>query len=87
MIATASADDYRRAIAAMAEAEELDALIAIFIRPLLTRAEDVAAALREAAGQVDREIPILAVLMSEAEGAASGDELPCSHTPRTRREP
>ena len=42
MIATATAEHYRRAIAELAAWDGIDALIVIFIRPLLTRAEDVA---------------------------------------------
>ncbi|HXS48070.1 MAG TPA: GNAT family N-acetyltransferase [Solirubrobacterales bacterium] len=69
MIATASAEQYRGAIAALAAWEGIDALIAIFIRPLLTEAEDVAAAVREAANELPREIPVQAVFMSSADSA------------------
>ena len=48
MIATATAEQYRETIRALADWEGIDALIVIFIRPLLTRAEDVAGAIREA---------------------------------------
>jgi acetate---CoA ligase (ADP-forming) len=70
MIATASAEQYRRAIATLAAWDGIDALIAIFIRPLLTRAEDVAEAVRGALGELPREIPVLAVFMSERDRAA-----------------
>ena len=49
MIATASAEQYRKTITRLAEWEGIDALIVIFIRPLLTRAEDVAEAVRSPA--------------------------------------
>jgi acyl-CoA synthetase (NDP forming) len=64
MIATATADQYGRAIATLAGCDELDALVVIFVRPLLTRAEDVAGAIGDAVGGLSREIPILAVFMS-----------------------
>jgi acetate---CoA ligase (ADP-forming) len=70
MIATATADDYRRAIATLAAWEETDALIVIFVRPLLTKAEDVAAAVREAIDKLPREVPVQAVFMSEHDHAA-----------------
>ncbi len=70
MIATADGEQYRRAISALAGWEGIDALIVIFIRPLLTEAADVAAAVREAAAALPREIPIQAVFMSPADHAA-----------------
>ena len=63
MIATATAEDYRRTLTALASWSGIDALIVIFIRPLLTKAEDVADAVREAAGEIDRELSIQAVFM------------------------
>jgi acetyl coenzyme A synthetase (ADP forming)-like protein len=73
-IATATADQFRQAISAIAGWEGIDALITIFIRPLLAESEDVAAAVREAARDLPREIPIQAVFMSppDSEGEAAG---------------
>jgi acetyl coenzyme A synthetase (ADP forming)-like protein len=70
MIATASADQYRRTIAAMADWDGIDALIVIFIRPLLTRAEDVAEAVQAACAELPRELPVQAVFMSAEDHAA-----------------
>ncbi len=70
MIATASAEQYRRAIAALGAWEGIDALIAIFIRPLQTESEEIAAAVQEAAAELEREIPVQAVFMTPAESAA-----------------
>ena len=70
MIATATAEHYRETIAALAEWDGIDALIVIFIRPLLTRAVDVAGAIEEAAGQIARDIPTQAVFMSPQDHAA-----------------
>ncbi|HKT84303.1 MAG TPA: GNAT family N-acetyltransferase, partial [Solirubrobacterales bacterium] len=47
MIATASAEQYRRAIGVLGAWEGIDALIAIFIRPLQTESSDIAAAVQE----------------------------------------
>ena len=63
MIASASADDYRRAIEVLAADESVDAIIVIFIPPLVTRAEDVAQAIRAAVASLPREIPVLSVFM------------------------
>jgi acetate---CoA ligase (ADP-forming) len=49
MIATASADDYRRTLGLLAHSGSFDAILAIFVPPLVTDAADVAAAIREAA--------------------------------------
>ncbi len=70
MIATAGAEHYRQAIAALAAWDGIDALIVIFIRPLLTEAGDVAEAIRAAAVCLERELPIQAVFMSPADHAA-----------------
>jgi acetate---CoA ligase (ADP-forming) len=70
LIATATAESYARAIAVLGACEELDALIVIFIRPLLTRAEEVADAIRGAVAEIEREIPVQAVFMSSRDHAA-----------------
>jgi len=65
MIATATADHYRSVIAEMARWDGIDALIVIFIRPLLTKAEDVATAVAEAVDGIVRPLPVQMVFMSE----------------------
>ncbi len=70
MIATATAGDYRRAIAALGRCESLDAMIVIFVRPLLTRAEDVAREVHAALGELSRDIAVQAVFMSAQDHAA-----------------
>ena len=70
MIATATAEHYRETIRVMAEWDGIDALIVIFIRPLLTRALDVAGAIEEAAGRLAQRIPIQAVFMSPQDHGA-----------------
>ncbi len=50
MIASASADTYRQALGLLLEGRDVDAVIVIFTPPLVTRADDVAAAVIGAAG-------------------------------------
>jgi acetate---CoA ligase (ADP-forming) len=64
MIASASADDYRRAIDIVAASGAVDSVIVIFVPPLVTRAEDVARAIREAAVRISDRLPLLSVFMS-----------------------
>jgi acetyl coenzyme A synthetase (ADP forming)-like protein len=65
MIASASPDDFRRTVEQVAAAPEVDAVIAIFIPPLVTRATDVAAAIRAAgAATAAAGTPLLAVFMA-----------------------
>jgi len=65
MLAAASADDYRRAIAVLAGCKEIDALIVIFTPPLVTQAADVIDAIHSAASQMPRRVPLLSVFMSK----------------------
>jgi acetate---CoA ligase (ADP-forming) len=78
MIATASAEQYRRAIGVLGAWEGIDALIVIFIRPLQAASKDIAAAVQEAAAELPREIPVQAVFMTPAESAtiAASSQLP-----------
>ncbi len=64
MIASASAEDFRRAIEVVAESGSVDAVVVIFIPPIVTRREDVARAIRDAARGARRKVPFLAVFMS-----------------------
>jgi acetate---CoA ligase (ADP-forming) len=68
MIATAPAEHYRRALGVIARQDAADAIIAIFIPPLLTQPGEVARAIREGIAEVETNLPVLAVFMS-AEGA------------------
>lgn len=64
MIASASADDYHKAIGIVAADENVDALIVIFIPPLVTRTEDVARAIVAAVGALNRSKPLVTVFLS-----------------------
>ena len=63
MIATASADDYARTIRTLIDEQACDAILAIFVPPLVTEATDVAVALREVA-ESEPGVPIAAVFMT-----------------------
>jgi acetyl coenzyme A synthetase (ADP forming)-like protein len=64
MIASASAEDYGRTIRIVADHGGVDAIVVIFIPPLVTRAEDVARAVREAVAGLQGRITVLSVFMS-----------------------
>jgi acetyl coenzyme A synthetase (ADP forming)-like protein len=49
LLASASAQDYGRAVRTLADADEFDAIVTIFVPPLVTEAAAVAAAISEAA--------------------------------------
>jgi acyl-CoA synthetase (NDP forming) len=63
MIASATPDQYRDAIGIVAHDPTVDALIVIFIPPLVTRAEDAARAIVEGVRALGRDKPVLAVFM------------------------
>jgi len=66
MIASATAEQFGRAIDTIAGAGVADALIVIFVPPLVTRAEDVAREIRLAAERVAGKLPLLVVFVSSA---------------------
>ena len=80
MIASASADHYRQAIRIMAEDPNVDALVVIFIPPLITRPEDAARAFVDAARELNRKKPLLTVFMS-ARGVPDELRAPGVHVP------
>jgi acetyl coenzyme A synthetase (ADP forming)-like protein len=65
MIATAGAADYRRAIEAVGRAGIAEAIIAIFVPPLVTESRQVAAAISQAADRLPPEVALLAVFMAD----------------------
>ena len=62
---------FRRAIETLAAWDGIDALVVLFVPPLGTRAEDVAAAIHDAVADLPRPIPVLAVFMSVDGGPAA----------------
>jgi acetyl coenzyme A synthetase (ADP forming)-like protein len=64
MIASATPEQYERAIKEVATDPNIDALVVIYIPPLVTRPEDVAAAIARGAASVPSHKPIATVFMS-----------------------
>ncbi len=63
MIATASAEDYRRTLQTLLDADVCDAILTLFVPPLVTNPVDVAIAIREVA-ETGTDVPIAAVFMT-----------------------
>jgi acyl-CoA synthetase (NDP forming) len=63
MIASATPDQFARAIEAVGADPAIDSLVVIYIPPLVTRPEEVAAAVAHAAGTVPAEKPIASVFI------------------------
>jgi acetyl coenzyme A synthetase (ADP forming)-like protein len=87
MIASASAEDYRNAVEILSNDKNIDALIVIFIPPLVTRPADVATSLVQAIKQSDKTKPVLAVFLS-AQAApeqmrSETTKIPCFDFPET----
>ncbi len=72
MIATATGESYGRTIDALVAERACDAIISIFVPPLVTRADDVARAIRAAAAGADG-VTILSVFMNSEGVPAAGD--------------
>ena len=66
MIASATPDQYRRAIAAVGADANVDALIAIYVPPVVSKPEEVAQAIADAARNVPKATPVLTVFLSSA---------------------
>ena len=86
VVASASAEQCGRSLRLLAAAEEVDAVIAVFIPPFATWAEDVAREISAAvAGKPGK--PVIAVFMTGGPAPASLSEagVPCLHLPRAGR--
>ena len=87
MIASASAEDYRQAVEILSKDENIDALIVIFIPPLVTRAADVASSIVKTVQQSDKSKPVLAVFLSAQrapeEMRSETAKIPCFDFPET----
>jgi len=64
MIASATAEQYARAIEVVGADSEIDAVVAIYVPPLVTNPEDIARAIARGAGTVPGEKPVLSVFIS-----------------------
>jgi acyl-CoA synthetase (NDP forming) len=80
MIASASADQYREAIRVIGNDPNVDALIVIFIPPLVTRPEDAARAVVEGVQALGGEKPVLTVFM-QARGIPDALRAPGTRIP------
>ena len=67
MLATASPDQYARTARVLLKREVADAVIAIFVPPLSSDPDAVAAALRETVAASAGEVPLLSVFMTAAD--------------------
>ena len=82
MLASAPADHYRRALAAILCDESVDSVIAIFIPPLVTEPDAVAAAIAAAASGADGK-PVLGVFMRADGAPAALSPVPCYSFPES----
>lgn len=80
MIASATADQYERALAALLDDEALDSVLVIFIPPLVTKGEDVAAAIKRVTTSRPAK-PVLAIFMSAQSAGPMLDPIPCFRFP------
>ena len=80
MIATASAADYRRTIEVLVAKQACDAIITIFVPPLVTAAADVAREIQQA-GRKTGVVTLLSVYMVGADGPKPGAGEPGTRIP------
>ena len=73
IVASASAEQYGRSLRLLGAAEEVEAIIVVFIPPFLTRAEDVAREIATATASLPAK-PVLAVFMTAGPPPASLSE-------------
>ncbi len=64
MIASASPEQYERAIEVVAGDPAIDALVVVYVPPLVTQPEEIAAAIARGASKVPAEKPIASVFLS-----------------------
>jgi acetyl coenzyme A synthetase (ADP forming)-like protein len=82
MIASATADHYGRTLAAVLDDAAVDSALVIFIPPLVTAADDVARAVRQAAARHPVK-PVLGIFMSGNTGGASLAPIPAFTFPES----
>ena len=80
MIASATPAQYERALAAVLADESVDSVLVIFIPPLVTKTEEVAAAVRRA-GATRPDKPVLGIFMSAKGVATAVAPIPCYQFP------
>jgi acetyl coenzyme A synthetase (ADP forming)-like protein len=80
MIASASPAQYEQALSAVLADDAIDSVLAIFIPPLVTKMEDVAAAIRRAASAHAHK-PVLGIFMSARGAPPLVAPIPCFRFP------
>lgn len=81
MLATASADEYHRSVRVLLDDPAIDALLTIFIPPLVTPSADVARAVADAARGSSK--PVLATFFGASGAAGILDPIPCYTFPES----
>ena len=81
MLATATAEDYRRAIPILLRDPAIDSLLTIFIPPLVTNASDVAGAITDSARQSPK--PVLATFFGASGVPEILSPIPCYMFPES----
>lgn len=66
----AAAADYERALAAIGKDPSLDSIVAIYVPPMVTRPQDIAAGIARGAAAVPPHKPVLTVFLSETKPPA-----------------
>lgn len=69
MTAPADAEAYRRAVAVVGQDPNVDAVIAMYVPPMVTEPRSIAAAVASAAGDVPADKPVVAVFLSASDSA------------------
>jgi acetyl coenzyme A synthetase (ADP forming)-like protein len=80
MIASATAEQYERALDVLLEDAQVDSVLVIFIPPLVTKGEDVAAAVTHVTRARPAK-PVLAIFMSAQPAGPLLDPIPCFSFP------
>ncbi len=68
MIASATAEHYARAIEIVGADPNVDALVVVYVPPLVTTVEEIAAAVAQGAGMVPKEKPVITVFLARKGG-------------------
>lgn len=64
LLAAATPETFGRAVATIGRCGAVDAIVAVFVPPLVTRADEVADEIRRAAAALDGRLPLLTVFMT-----------------------
>lgn len=76
LLASATSEQYARAIAVLGESRDVDSLVVIFIPPLAEHAGEVVTAIKQAADRIRGQKPVLLVVMHRESRLLAGQKLP-----------